>query len=379
LKTEFTVGAEEEYQLVDAETGALRSRAPDVLSHDWSAEIHPELHETTLEIGTRVCSSAAELEAELGRLRFHVSTTAAAEGMRVVAAGGHPFTRWEAHEATEGERYERMLEQYGRVAWDETSFGMHIHVGVPDSVDRVQLLDRVRVYVPHLLALSCSSPFFEGADTGYASYRSILWRRWPYSGVPPRFGSMEEYCRLVDRLIAASAIDDERSLYWSIRPHSSYPTLEFRVPDVCPRMDDAVAVASLARALVVAAHDGRIEPDPRSPIGPGVADAILSGNEWRAARYGLDATLVEPAANSGKLPLRSAVRQLLEVLAPVADALGDTAALAHLETILEHGNGSDRMRRVYRDAGAFPALMQWLADETLVGTGPDRRSAQREG
>jgi hypothetical protein len=106
---------------------ALRSRAPDVLSHDWSAEIHPELHETTLEIGTRVCSSAAELEAQLGRLRFHVSTTAAAEGMRVVAAGGHPFTRWEAHEATEGERYERMLEQYGRVAWDETSFGMHIH------------------------------------------------------------------------------------------------------------------------------------------------------------------------------------------------------------------------------------------------------------
>jgi hypothetical protein len=143
---------------------------------------------------------------------------------------------------TEGERYERLLEQYGRVAWDETSFGMHIHVGVPDSVDRVQLLDRVRVYVPHLLALSCSSPFFEGADTGYASYRSILWRRWPYSGVPPHFGSMEEYCRLVDRLIAASAIDDERSLYWSIRPHSSYPTLEFRVPDVCPRMDDAVAV-----------------------------------------------------------------------------------------------------------------------------------------
>lgn len=377
MRAEFTVGAEEEYQLVDATTGALRSRAPDVLSHDWSAEIQSELHETTLEIGTRICTSAQELEAEIARLRFQVSTTAAAEGMNVVAAGSHPFSRWEAHEPSEGERYQRVLEQYGRVAWDETSFGMHIHVGVPDSVDRISLLDRVRVYIPHLLALACSSPFFEGADTGYASYRAVLWRRWPYSGIPPRFGSMKEYCELVDRLIEAAAIDDERSLYWSIRPHSRYPTLEFRVTDVCPRVDDAVAIAALARALVAAVPEG-IGSDPLAGTGHGVADAILSGNEWRAARYGLDATLVDPSADSGRVPMRTAIRRLLDTIGPVADTLGDLDALAHLETVLERGNGSDRMRRVYREEGAFPALMEWLASETLVGTGVDRRDAQRE-
>lgn len=378
MNRDFTVGVEEEYQLVDPSTGALRSRARDVLSLDWTEELRGELHEATLEIGTRICESAGDLRAELSRLRFLVGTTAAAEGVRIVAAGTHPFSRWEGQRHMPGERYARLLEQYGRIAWDELNFGMHVHVAVPEELDRVALMDRIRSFLPHLLALSASSPYHEGIDTGFASFRMILWRRWPYAGVPPRFGSEKRYQAAVRTLLESGAISDPRNVYWSIRPHPVYPTLEFRVTDVCPRLDDAVAIATLARALVIAAAEDRLPPARGRPAADGLEDSLLTGNEWLAARHGLDASLLDPAAGWSPVATRTAVRRLLDCVAPAAESVRDAEELSGLEALLARGNGADRMRRTYREEGGFLPLMEWLAAETLLGTGLDRRRAQRE-
>ncbi len=378
LREAFTVGVEEEYQLVDDVAGELRSRARDVLAFDWSAEIRGELQETTLEIGTHVCASMEALEKELKRLRLQVAATAAAHDLRIVAAGVHPFSRWQGHERSGEARYVRIEREYGRIARDEHNFGMHIHVAVPERLDRTTLLNAVRSYIPHLVALCCSSPFYEGEETGYASYRLILWRRWPGNGVPPRLGSAEEYSRYVDLLLRARAIPDERSIYWSVRPHAIYPTLEFRATDACPRVEDAATVAALARALVVAAAEGRLPEWAPPGFSAGAVHALLAENEWSVARDGLDAWLVAPDAPGARVPMREAIRGLAERLAPTLESLGDGAALERIDALLERGNAADRMRQVYRNSGDLGVVVRWLAGETLLGVGLDRRRAQRE-
>ena len=378
LREAFTVGVEEEYQLVDDVAGELRSRARDVLAFDWSAEIRGELQETTLEIGTHVCTSMEAVEKELKRLRLQVAATAAAHDLRILAAGVHPFSRWEGHERSREARYVRIEREYGRIARDEHNFGMHIHVAVPERLDRITLLNAVRGYIPHLVALSCSSPFYEGEDTGYASYRLILWRRWPGNGVPPRLESAEEYRRYVNVLLRARAIPDERSIYWSVRPHAIYPTLEFRATDACPRAEDAAAIAALARALVVAAAQGRLPEWAPPGFSSGAAHALLAENEWRAARDGLDAWLVVPDAPDARVPVREAIRGLAAQVAPTLESLGDGAAVERIDALLERGNAADRMRQVYRDSGDLGVVVRWLAGETLLGVGLDRRREQRE-
>lgn len=377
MSCEFTLGVEEEYQLVDAESGALASRARDVLATDWTMELRPELQETTLEIGTPVCASAAELDRELRRLRFQVAATAAAVGLDIVAAGMHPFSRWESHQLARGDRYREIAARYGRVARDEHNFGMHVHVAVAPGRDRIRLLNVVRHYLPHLIALACSSPYFEGEDTGYASFRMVLWRRWPTAGVPPRLASEKEYEQFTDLMLRTTAIGDPRGLYWGVRPHALYPTLEFRVTDACPRVEDAVAIAALVRALVAAAAEGLLrEPRPRG-FSRAVQDSILAANEWRAMRYGLAGSLVDPEIASGQEPVGAAVRRLVDRIAPVAEALGDTKALEHVDALLGRGNGADRMRAARDELGGLRPLIRWLTGETLLGTGLDRRSDQR--
>lgn len=349
-----------------------------MLRIDWSGELVPENQQTMLEIGTRVCASTAEVDRELRRLRFQVASAAAAEGLRTAAAGIHPFSRWEEQTRTPGRRYRKLLERFGRVIRSEQIFGMHIHVAIPEGTDRVQVMNAVREYIPHLLALSASSPVYEGADTGYASYRTILGQRLPHTGPPPRFPSAASYREWVDLLLRAGAIDDEYTFYWSIRPHPAYPTLEFRMTDACPRVEDAVAIGALCRALVAAAVEGRL-PAPMALCSESATDEVLARNEWQAARFGLDGMLIDASTASGGRPLRDALARLVERLQPMAEALGDADALCGVRTILERGNGADRIRAQLSACDDLPDLARWLSRESLLGTGMDRRAEQREG
>ena len=273
MREEYTIGVEEEYQLVDAETGALRSRASDVLSTDWADEIKGELHETTVEIGTPVCDGLESVERELSRARFQAAATAAAEGLEIVSAGTHPFSGWQGHGFQKGSRYLEMTVRHDRIAREVNIFGMHIHVGVPERLERAVLMERVRGYIPHLLALSCSSPFLDAEDTGFASYRAILWRQYPYTGVPQRFESEEEYHAFIGLLLRS----DANRVAWRLYKYSSlYLALIFAAlvldrpgagstvrPSPEPAVDDRHSARSRRRddgPWVCAGHRHRLRP-----------------------------------------------------------------------------------------------------------------------
>jgi glutamate---cysteine ligase / carboxylate-amine ligase len=335
------------------------------------------LQESTIEIGTAVSATSGVALRELRRLRAQAATAAAVEDLAIAAAGLHPFSEWRDHEMTADARYARMAEVYGRIARDEHNFGMHIHVAPGGGADRIEVMNAVSRYVPHLLALSCSSPYFEGEDTGYASYRMVLWRRWQGAGVPPRLTSEAEYREYMDMQLRTGVLQDERSVYWMIRPHPEYPTLEFRMCDVCPNMEDAAAIAGLTRTLVAAAVEGAL-PEPAAGSLSGAAwDALLSDDCWRVTRYGLGARLLGTGgAAVGRVS--DAIETLLDQVHGLAEAIGETDALGGVSRILTRGNGATRMRDAYGETGDLKLLMQWLAAETLVGAGMDRRSAQRE-
>jgi carboxylate-amine ligase len=254
-----------------------------------------------------------------------------------------------------------------------------VHIGVPEHVDRLHLMNTVRHFLPHMLALSASSSFFEGADTGFASYRTILWRRWPNSGIPPRFQSDAEFRHYVDTMLDAGVMADPWNLYWSMRPHPEYPTIEFRVMDVCPSLRDAAALAAFARALVHAAANGVITDDALRHIPATIEQELLRVNEWRVARDGLDGRLIDTVSGAGHQPVRDAIRALLDRISRSAEQLGDIETLAHIERILERGNAAERMRVLHRQGATLRALVAWLVNESLVGTGLDRRGTQRDG
>lgn len=376
--TAFTLGVEEEYQLIDAQTGALRSRARDVLAGDWTGDLKGEMQQNTLEIDTRVCDSATEVEEELLRLRIGAAVAAEARDCRLVAAGTHPFSHWEGQTFTDAPVYQGLRRDYRRLADSQNIFGLHIHVAVPPEVDRVRVMNVARWYLPHLLALTASSPFFLGGDTGHNSYRVILWRRWPRTGAPPRFADEREFQSLLRILLDTGRIDGPGRLYWDVRPHHEYPTLEFRVADVTLRLQDAVVAAALARSVVAAAAEGQLsEP----PLPDSVLHPILGDSIYRAARDGLDAEIMEfPDGEPRVVPLRTALPNLREAVEPIAAALGDSEAWAMLPAALERGGAAQRIREQHREFGGdMQRLALWMAGETVLGTGLDRRGEQRDG
>jgi glutamate---cysteine ligase / carboxylate-amine ligase len=373
----FTLGVEEEYQLVDPATGALRSHATSLREGDWTGELVAELQETTVEVGTPICTSAADAASQLQRLRFQADTVASSQGLAIVAAGVHPFSGWEGHRRPPLERYAEIEERYGRIARDEHIFGMHVHVGVPDDVDRLHVINVARHYLPHLLALAASSPFLEGSDTGFDSFRSIMWRRWPNSGVPPRFESDAEFRHYVELLLDAGIMADPWNLYWSMRPHPKYPTVEFRVMDVCPSLRDATAISALCRAIIHSVVTGVLTDAAPTNMSPVVEQELLRMNEWRAARDGLSARMIDTHTGASHEPIRTAISRLLDTVGRSAGELGDAAELAHVETILDRGNAADRMRRRLEEGGTLKTVVDWLVEESKVGTGLDRRAVQR--
>jgi len=338
---DFTVGVEEEYQLVDAHSGDLRSRARWVIAGDWTGQVKPEMQQHTIEVETRVCEGTHCVRDDLARLRFQAATVAGRE-----------------------------------LAETQSIFGMHVHVGVPEHLDRTRVANVARFYLPMLLALSGSSPYWQGRDTGYCSFRTLLWRRWPRTGAPPRFEGAGEYELLLKWLTETGCVDGPGRIYWDLRPHHRYPTVEFRASDVTPRLEDAVAGAALARAVVAGIAAGVLR-EPGLPSS--VAQPLLGENSWRAARDGTGAELVDLFADRPRtVPVREAVLGLAEKLRPLAIELGDGDSLAALEGVFDRGCAAVRMRRAMDELGGdLRRLSLWAADETVLGLGMDRRNEQR--
>jgi carboxylate-amine ligase len=367
-KEDYTLGVEEEYQVIDPETRALCPGAEDVLRRARRTlgedRVVPELRASQLEVLTPVCRTLSEVRGELLRLRWGVIRAAEEAGVRIAAASTHPFSHWQDQPITAGERYEKILDRERRMAEEQVVFGFHVHVGLSDREAAVQTMNRARLWLAPLLALSANSPFWMGEDTGYASYRTQIWGWLPTAGPPGSFSSLAEHDALVESLVATGGAMEANQVYWDMRLPQKLETVEIRVCDVCSSIDEAVMLAGLCRALVRTCHKGAEEEKPYPEVRP----EILRAAHWVASRYGLGADLVDVEA--GHLaPAKEVIEKLLAFTRPALEEHGDWKEVSVLVgDTLKRGNGAVRQCQVYERSGKLGDVVDVLIEDTAKGT-----------
>jgi glutamate---cysteine ligase / carboxylate-amine ligase len=365
----YTLGIEEEYLLVDRETGDLAG-TPDGLMEACAAELEgqvsPEFLQCQIEIGTRVCADISAAREDLRRLRATVADCAARHGLAPIAVSCHPFADWKEQHHTDKDRYNQLARDLGGVAQRMLICGMHVHVGLPDDEQRVDLMNQLSYFLPHLLAFSASSPFWQGQDTGLASYRLTVFDNLPRTGLPPRFASWKEYERTTGTLIELGLIEDTTKIWWDLRPSHRFPTLETRICDVSPRMEDALTLAATVQCLV--RHLARLR---QSNLRWRIYDRFLvNENRWRAQRYGVSEGLID-FGRQEIVPVADLASEMVEILREDAEALGCLPELERLAEIPARGTSSDRQRGVHAaalaagasEAEAMRAVVRHLIEE----------------
>ncbi len=362
----LTLGIEEEYQVVDPETGELSSYITQILDTEGQIMVEgvkPELHQSVVEVGSSVCHTPAEIRQEVIRLRKAVSDLAASDGLRILAAGTHPFSSWLDQRITPLERYLGVEQDLQDLARKNLIFGMHVHVGIEDREFLIDAMKVARYFLPHVLALSTSSPFWMGRDTGLKSYRSVQWRNFPRTGIPPTFATWSEYEHIVRSLVNADAIDDPSKIWWDLRPHHLYPTLEFRLCDICTRVDEAVCIAAIFQAIV--AKLWKLRRDNMTfrvyPL------SLIDENKWRAVRYGIGGTLLDLGRETSR-PAKELIGELIGwFLDDVLDDLGSREEVEYAYTILEEGTSADRQLETFARTEDLKAVVDRLVAETAEG------------
>ena len=368
----FTLGIEEEFQLVDRQTGALASRAQSILDKGapiFEEQIKPEMLQSTLEFVSPILPDIAAARQELYSARALLSQLVEEEGLALISAGTHPTAAWQTQKRTPRERYRQMEDEYQDLGRSILIFGLHVHVSVASNEQAVTLMNQVRTWLPCLLALSSNSPFWSSRMTGIKSYRSVVWKSFPRSGTPDIFPAYEDFDGFVKRLIEAKCIDNGKKIWWDIRPHPFFNTIEFRVCDMPSTIDDTLALAALCQALVAKLT----LLNERGQMLPVLARDFIDENRWRAMRYGLDAEFIDFAGNR-LLPMRDAIRELLDFVDEVVDELGSRRELSYLRSLLEDeaGTGADRQITHYYSHGEdVNAVLHFLMEQTMRGIQPD--------
>jgi glutamate---cysteine ligase / carboxylate-amine ligase len=361
----YTLGVEEEYMLLDGETLDLVQHVEAVLAategHELEQRVNPELMQSVLEIATPVCRTAADVDRELRRLRSYVTGLAAEREMRVGSAGTHPFSLFERQRITARDRYRHLVDQLQYVARRELIFGMHVHVAVDDCEKAVQVVNGLLMHLSSLLALSASSPFWRGELTGLDSSRQMVFAAFPRSGPPPRFHDYADYAEVVGQLEKTGCIADYTHIWWDIRLHPRYGTVEVRICDAVSRVEDAVALAAFCQALVKL-YSERFDAGEEIPSFHRI---LTSENKWLAARYGLEAPVMDLATGRrNRVPVAQLVRRTLKEIEPHARELGADSELDGIREILARGNGADRQRRVWNANRDIAEVVREIADAT---------------
>lgn len=341
----FTLGIEEEYLLIDRETRALVAEPPeglveecdDAINPDETGQVSPEFLRSQIEIGTKVCQQIGEARQELHMLRGGVSKVTARHGLAPIAASIHPFAHWSELTHTDKERYKELAQDLQVVGRRLMICGMHVHVGIEDEDQRIDIFNQARYFLPHLLALSTSSPFWQGENTGLKSYRLSVFEEMPRTGLPARFESWSEYERTVNVLVNAGLIEDATKIWWDLRPSARFPTLEMRICDVCPRVEDALTIAALFQCICRMLYRLR-RSNQRWRTYPVF---LLGENRWRAQRHGISEGLVD-FGRGEIVPFAELMEELSELIAEDAEALNCTSEIAHLKNIVERGTSADR-------------------------------------
>ena len=360
---QFTLGIEEEFQIVDSQTRGLRSHVSEILAEGkmlLGEQVKPEMIQSMIEVGTGICKDIKEARLDITNLRSIVSGLVRKQGLEIAAAGTHPFSHWQDQKIFENARYELIVEENQMIARSLLTFGLHVHVGVADPDRAIQIMNAVRYMLPHVLALSTSSPFWLGVHTGLKSYRSEVFTRMPRTGIPDHFESDSSFQRYVELLIKTGCIDDGKKIYWDVRPHPFFPTLEFRICDIPTRVDDTIAIAALFQALV-AKFNRLLDHNLTFRLHHKM---LIEENKWRAVRYGLDGKMID-FGKGKEVPIRDLIRELLAFVDEVVDELGSRKEIEHIHTILARGTSADEQLRVWRETGDIKAVVDHLIEMTM--------------
>ncbi len=376
----LTLGVEEEYQIIDPESRNLHSYITEFLNQDsrrtTKLDLKPELMQSQVEVGSFICRNIQEVRQELVRLRRAVLQMASENNLQIAAASTHPFAKWQEQQITEGLRYKELIDDMQGVAQSLLIFGMHVHVGFGDSPEEkdlmIEVMNQARYFIPHLLALSTSSPFWQGYNTGLKSYRSVVFEMLPRTGIPHSFNSWTEYKsfeRTLARVGSFGHKDTRAKIWWDIRPHPAFDTLEFRISDICTTVDEAVCIAALFQAIVAKL----VKLRQQNMSWRQYRHIHITENKWRAVRYGITGKMIDFGMEEER-PFHFLMRELLELLDDVVDDLGSRAEVEYLNTILLNGTSADRQLRVYRAHGgdenreqALKAVVDLLVKETKQG------------
>jgi carboxylate-amine ligase len=362
----FTIGIEEEFQIIDPKTRELKSHIQQIIK-DTSAphlkeQLKPELHQSVVEIGTMVCANIKEARKDLYELRSDLAKAALASGMRIAAAGTHPFSHWKDQKITEHPRYKMIIEDMQMVARANLIFGLHVHIGIDDREDGIQIMNAARYFVPHVLALSTNSPFWVGRKTGFKSYRIKVFDRFPRTGLPDYFDSLAHYENFLKLLVKTHCIDDAKKIWWDIRLHPYFDTLEFRACDIPMRADESLAIAALFQAIVAKLH--RLK---KQNLGFRLyRRSLILENKWRACRYGLDGKLID-FGKQEEVDCRALIYELLDFVEEVVDDLGIREEINYIPTMLQRGSGADRQLEIFEQSNDMDQVVDYIIEETHHG------------
>ncbi len=362
----LSIGIEEEYQTIDPETRDLRSHiASEILSKAKRAlheAVKAEMHQAVIEVGTKVCHDIKEAREDIKTLRQQMITLAGENGLLLAAASTHPFADWKVQEIYPDERYHRVVEDMQLIARANLVFGLHVHIGIEDRNAAIHIMNSMRYFLPHILALSTNSPFWMGMQTGFKSYRCKVFERFPRTGIPDTFTNWSDYENFVALLVRTNCIDNGKKIWWDIRPHPFFNTLEVRVCDIPMRLDETIAIAALIQATMAMLYKLHASNKSYRIYGR----ALISENKFRASRYGIDGKLID-FGKEEEVPERELLMEYLELIDDVVDELGSREEINYIHQMLEMGTGADRQLKVYQETGDLTKVVDYIVSETKVG------------
>lgn len=362
----LSIGIEEEYQTIDPKTRDLRSHIGseilDKAKRALNEAVKPEMHQAVIEVGTKVCNNIKEAREDIRSLRQQMITLANENGLLLAAASTHPFADWKVQEIYPDERYHRVVEDMQLIARANLVFGLHVHVGIEDRNAAIHIMNSMRYFLPHILALSTNSPFWMGMKTGFKSYRCKVFERFPRTGIPDTFTNWSEYETFVALLVKTGCIDNGKKIWWDIRPHPFFNTLEVRVCDIPMRLDETLAIAALIQATM--AMLWKLHASNKSYRI--YSRALISENKFRASRYGLDGKLID-FGKEREVPIRDLMMEYLELIDPVVDELGSREEINYIHEMLKMGTGADRQLQVFQETNDLTKVVDYMVSETKIG------------
>jgi len=362
---DFTLGIEEEYQVIDPETRELTSHDQQIVVEATKLiedQVKAEMHQAVVEVGTHICKDIDDARAQVTHLRKTISEVAGSLGYKIAAAGTHPFSEWEKQLLTPNPRYDQIINELQDTARSNLIFGLHVHVGVEDKPLAMHLTNSLRYFLPHFYALSTNSPFWEGRNTGFKSFRTKVFDKFPRTGIPGTFQTYSEYQHYLDILIKTGCIDNPKKIWWDVRIHPFYPTIEVRICDVPLTIDETVRITALIQATVAKLY--KLREQNLNFIN--YHRALINENKWRAARYGVEGKMID-FGKEVEVNTRFLIRELLDFVDDVVDDLGSRHEIEKIEDMLQNGTGADRQLEVYSKNEDLIEVVDYITEQTIKG------------